>query len=68
MYAGLGIGLASRGGLAVAERSGALVRVLPRWTWAAVPVYALLPAGRNRIPRVRIVLEWLSSWLGSAFD
>jgi len=67
MHAGLGIGVTSTSGLAAGAKTGALARVLPDWTWAEVPVYALLPAGRNRIPRVRVVLDWLEAWVSHAF-
>jgi hypothetical protein len=33
--------------------------VLPGWRWAATPLYALLPAGRSRLPGVRAVLDVL---------
>ena len=47
---------------------GTLVPILPEWTWAEVPLYALVPEGRQRVPRVRVVLDWLAEYLSVAFE
>jgi DNA-binding transcriptional LysR family regulator len=67
MRAGLGIGVTTPVVLAEAERQGELVRVLPDWTWSELPVYALMPSGRQRLPRVRVVLAWLQAYAVATF-
>lgn len=41
--------------------------MLPEWTWAEVPIYALVPAGRQHIPRVRATIDWLEDYFATAF-
>jgi DNA-binding transcriptional LysR family regulator len=52
LRAGLGVGLCMR-------VEPGLVRVLPGWTWSAVPVYVLIAPGRRHLRRVRLVLDAL---------
>lgn len=59
LYAGMGVGLRPRPEIQAAERAGTLTAVLPAWQWATTPLYALLPAGRQRLPAVRRMLEML---------
>lgn len=56
-YAGMGIGLRPLVELDGAVRQGRLVHLLPDWRFAALDVYALLPQGALRFPRVAVVLE-----------
>jgi DNA-binding transcriptional LysR family regulator len=58
-YAGLGIGVRPDGELARAVAEGHLEAVLPAYRFAAVPVYAILPQGRLRLPRVAALLNVL---------
>lgn len=58
-YAGLGIGVRPAGECARAEKDGRLERVLPGYRFQRLDVYALLPKGRVRIPRVAACLEAL---------
>jgi hypothetical protein len=37
------------------------------WTWAELPIYALIPTGRQTLPRVRLVLDWLKEYSAIAF-
>lgn len=58
-YAGLGIGVRPAGECARAEERGHLERVLPQFHFQPLDVYALLPRGRVRLPRVAACLEAL---------
>lgn len=58
-YAGLGIGVRPAGECAIAQREGRLERVLPGYRFQAIDVYALVPKGRLRVPRVAACLEAL---------
>ena len=58
-YAGLGIGVRPAGECARAEKDGRLERVLLGYRFRPLDVYALLPKGRVRIPRVAACLEAL---------
>lgn len=58
-YAGLGIGVRPAGECARAQREGRLERVLPRYRFQPLDVYALVPKGRLRVPRVAACLEAL---------
>lgn len=60
-YAGLGIGIRSAVECERAERDGRLERVLADYCFETLNVYALIPKGRIRIPRVAACLEALSS-------
>jgi DNA-binding transcriptional LysR family regulator len=58
-YAGMGIGVRPVGECQRAEKAGLLERVLPSYRFQPLDVYALLPQGRIRIPRVSACLEVL---------
>ncbi len=59
-YAGLGIGVRAPGEVLRAEARGLLVRVLPGWHMAALPLYSLVPAGRRKVPRIRAFVAFLA--------
>ncbi|MEZ4359740.1 MAG: LysR substrate-binding domain-containing protein [Kofleriaceae bacterium] len=56
-YAGLGIGVRPLGECARAARTGALERVLPRYHFEPLEIYALVAKGRLRVPRIAACLE-----------
>lgn len=56
-YAGLGIGVRPAGECDRAEQEGRLERVLPGYRFQSLDVYALVPKGRVRVPRVAACLE-----------
>lgn len=58
-YAGLGIGVRPVGECARAEKEGRLERVLPKYRFQPLDVYALVPKGRVRVPRVAACLDAL---------
>jgi DNA-binding transcriptional LysR family regulator len=58
-YAGLGIGVRPTGECARAQRERRLERVLPGYRFQPLDVYALVPKGRLRVPRVAACLEAL---------
>lgn len=58
-YAGLGIGVRPAGECARAAREGRLERVLPGYRFQPLEIYALVPKGRLRVPRVAACLEAL---------
>jgi DNA-binding transcriptional LysR family regulator len=58
-YVGLGIGVRPAGECARAEREGRLERVLPGYRFQPLDVYALVPKGRLRVPRVAACLDAL---------
>jgi len=68
----LSLAVAGVGIARIAERwaeplvgSGALVRVLPGQLEAeAVPIHAVMLQGRQRLPKVRAVLDHLERWIG----
>lgn len=59
IYGGLGIGLRPLGEVEKAEAEGRLLRVLPGWSLAPLPVYALLSPQRTQSGRVQAVLALL---------
>jgi len=61
--AGLGIGQIFDRVAAPFVAAGELVPVLPELSVSAMPVYALIPAGRRMPPKTRVVLEHLSAVL-----
>lgn len=63
-YAGLGIGVRPAGECRRAQRGGQLERVLPGYRFQPLDVYALVPEGRTRIPRVAACLEVLRAAVG----
>lgn len=58
-YAGLGIGVRPADECTRAQREGRLERVLPGYRFRPLDVYALVPKGRLRVPRVAACLEAL---------
>lgn len=58
-YAGLGIGVRPLGECQRAATAGQLERVLPRYRFQPLDVFALVPQGRIRIPRVAACLDVL---------
>jgi len=66
LRAGLGIGQLFDRVAAPFVASGELVPVLPAFDVLALPVHALIPAGRRMPPKTRVVLEHLSTVLRAA--
>jgi len=62
---GLGIGVVPINPLQAEVAAGRLVHVLPGYTWGDVPMFALVPQGRIRVPRVRVVLDWVQGFVAS---
>ncbi len=62
--AGLGIGVRPARECARAQKAGLLERVLPRYRFQKLDVYALVPRGRVRIPHVAACLEALRGAVG----
>ncbi|MBL8915103.1 MAG: LysR family transcriptional regulator [Archangium sp.] len=60
--AGLGIGIRLAASLVV---GGRIERVLPEWQWAATPIFALMPSGRQKSPHVRHTLDVLADCLAA---
>ena len=67
MRAGLGIGAIPRGSLKRAEAEGALVEVLPGSHIKGQTLYVLMPAGRHRLPRIRVFVDWLTVFYQDLF-
>lgn len=59
IYAGFGIGLLPAAEVRRGQHTGQLERVLPRWQFAPVPVWAVTPRGRLQLERVARVHEVL---------
>jgi len=55
---GMGLLQVPRYGVATELHSGALVEVLPAFAPPPLPVYLLHPQGRQRVPRVKVFMEW----------
>jgi DNA-binding transcriptional LysR family regulator len=67
LVAGMGIGIRAGQALEQGIADGSLQAVLPGWCFEGVTLYALIPTGRKRVPRVRAFVEWLAEYM-SAFD
>lgn len=67
LRAGMGIGVLPQSRLRKAEAEGALVEVLPGCRLEPVSLYALMPAGRHRLPRIRIFVDWLAVFMQTLF-
>lgn len=65
MCAGLGIGLLPRAALKKAQDEGVLTPVLPDCQVESNTLYALIPAGRQGLPRIRLTVDWLSEFMAS---
>jgi len=63
MYAGLGIGIRPEKELVAAVEAGTLERVLPRYRFASMEVYALMSKGTSRLARVSAFLDFFSELL-----
>jgi DNA-binding transcriptional LysR family regulator len=61
VYAGLGIGVRSASECAEGIRKKLLVRVLPSYRFKPIDVYALLPQGSSKLPRVAACLDALKA-------
>ncbi len=61
VYAGLGIGIRSARECAEGVRRNTLVRVLPSYRFKPMDVYALLPQGSSKLPRVAACLDALKA-------
>jgi DNA-binding transcriptional LysR family regulator len=62
VYRGHGIGLLPSTYCDEALVSGALVRLLPKWTSPQIPIYAVYP-NRKFLPlRLKVFLKALSAW------
>ena len=64
-YAGLGIGLRPEGEIANAVRRGDLVRILPGYRFEALDVFAIMPKGTSKLPRIIRFLDAFSEGLSS---
>ena len=67
LRAGMGIGVLPQSRLRQYEAEGALEQVLPGCHLEQVWMYALVPAGRHRLPRIRIFVDWLAEYMQSLF-
>lgn len=65
MKSGLGIGLIPRASLMLALEKGELLEVLPDCHIEANPLYALIPSGRNQLPRIKVFVDWLAQFIQS---
>ena len=65
--AGLGIAAVPRGSLRRAEADGVLKEVLPGSHIKGQTLYALVPAGRHRLPRIRVFVDWLTTFYQELF-
>ena len=65
MCSGLGIGLLPKAALRRAEEEGELTEVLPGCRVEGNTLFALIPAGRNKLPRVCVVADWLAKFMQS---
>ncbi len=63
MYAGRGIGVVAGNTVQAAVAQGTLVHVLPGHVMSGMALYALMPAGRNRLPRVRVFVDFMRDFL-----
>lgn len=63
MCSGHGIGLVPMAALRKARQEGLLVEVLADCYADGPTLFALIPAGRNKMQRVRLFTEWLASFM-----
>ena len=68
MRAGLGIAAIPRGSLRRAQAEGALVEVLPGSHIKGETLYALTAAGRHELPRNRVFVDWLATFMRALFE
>lgn len=65
MCAGMGIGLLPNAALKKAQEKGLLTQVLPDCQVESNTLYALMPAGRQSLPRIRLTVDWLAEFMGA---
>ncbi|MCO1336197.1 LysR family transcriptional regulator [Microbulbifer sp. OS29] len=65
MCAGIGIGLIPKAALDKAKNEGKLIEVLPGYRVDSNTLYALIPAGRQTVPRIKLVADWLAKFISS---
>ncbi|WP_298770719.1 LysR family transcriptional regulator [uncultured Shewanella sp.] len=63
MCAGVGIGLLPLAALRKAQQEEQLVEVLPDCQVEGITLYAIIPTGRNKLPRVRVFVNWLATFM-----
>jgi len=68
MCEGVEIGLVPKVVLNRALEDGVLTQVLPECRFGGNTLYALMPAGRQNIPRIRLVVEWLDDFIQGLDD
>lgn len=66
IYAGLGIGVRSDAELAAGLAADELVQVLPGYRFGAYDLYALVPPGRARVPRIAAFIALLQETMRRA--
>jgi DNA-binding transcriptional LysR family regulator len=66
IYAGLGIGVRSDAELSAAVAAGTLQSVLPGYRFGAFDIYALVPPGRIKVPRIAAFVGLLHEVIASA--
>lgn len=67
LRAGLGIGVMPQSRLKRGVADGTLVEVLPGCRLEQVGLFALMPAGRHRLPRIRVFVDWLAEFMQTLF-
>ena len=65
MKAGLGIGLIPAASLKSAKQKGELVEVLETCRVESNSLYALIPAGRHKVVRIKVFVDWLAQFVQS---
>ena len=68
LRAGHGVGAVPRASLRRAEADGTLVEVLRGSRAASNDLYALIPQGRQRLPRIRVFVDWLAGFMQELFE
>jgi DNA-binding transcriptional LysR family regulator len=61
--AGMGIGYLPKAALRKAQQEGLLTEILPGCQIESASLYALVPAGRQGLPRIQVVVAWLADFL-----
>lgn len=62
---GIGIGLLPNAALRKAKEDGILTDVLPSCQIEGNTLYALMPTGRQGLPRIRVVAAWLADFVST---
>ncbi|WP_299495247.1 LysR family transcriptional regulator [uncultured Shewanella sp.] len=63
LCAGVGIGLIPVAALRKAQEKGELTEILPHCRVEGVTLYAIIPSGRNKLPKVQVFVDWLTSFM-----